>query len=124
MTRLSAIALAGAFGALARYGLGGLIHRLWPDRFPAGTLVVNLLGCFLLGYLATLTMERWPVGPTLRAALLVGFLGAFTTFSTFGLDSLNLLRDGAMGRGVLNILLSVGLGILLAWAGVFAALRT
>ena len=124
MTRLSAIALAGAAGALARYGLTGLVHRFSADRFPAGTLLVNLIGCFLLGYLATLTVERWPVSATVRTALLVGFLGAFTTFSTFGMDSLNLVRDGALGRGVLNIVLSVGLGILLAWAGMIAALRS
>ena len=123
MIRLLAIAGAGALGALARYGLSGTTQRLFPAGFPGGTLVVNLLGCFLLGLLATLGLERLTLSPTTRTALLVGFLGSFTTFSTFGFESLTLLREGDPARAGLNILLSVGLGIAACWAGVVLAAK-
>ena len=123
MTRIMAIAAAGALGAVARYGLAGLVHR-WSDlRFPVGTLAVNVLGCFLLGLLASLSLERWSVGPTTRAALLVGLLGAFTTFSAFSYETLVLMREGTIWRAALNVGLSVLLCLLAAWAGVAAAAR-
>ncbi len=123
MTRIMAIAAAGALGAVARYGLAGLVHRWSGLRFPVGTLAVNVLGCFLLGLLASLTLVRWPVGPTLRAALLVGLLGAFTTFSAFSFETLTLLREGPLWRAALNVGLSVLLCLLAAWGGVTLAAR-
>ncbi len=117
MIRLLAVAAAGALGALARYGLSGLVHRWAGPSFPWGTLVVNLLGCFLLGLLATLSVERWTLSATSRAAVLIGFLGAFTTFSTFSWETLQLLREGAVARALLNAAGSVLLGLVAAWAG-------
>ena len=118
MTRLLAIALAGALGALARYGLAGLVQRWAGPRFPLGTLTVNVLGCLLLGWLATLTLDRWSLTPTARTAVLVGFLGAFTTFSTFGYETLALLREGALWRAGLNMGASLLLGLAACVAGV------
>ena len=123
MIRVLAIAVAGALGALARYGLSGLSQRWFPASFPGGTLVVNLVGCFLLGLLATVTLERLTLSPTTRTAVLVGFLGAFTTFSTFGWETLQLLRDGDLLRAGLNVALSVVVGIAACWAGVMVGVR-
>lgn len=123
MIRLLAIAGAGALGALARYGLSGAAQRWFPTGFPGGTLVVNIVGCFLLGLLATLGLERLTISPTTRTAVLVGFLGAFTTFSTFGYETLALMREGDMARAGLNVALSVGLGIAACWAGVVVATK-
>ncbi|MBC8426022.1 fluoride efflux transporter CrcB [bacterium] len=123
MTRIMAIAAAGALGAVARYGIAGLVHRYAGLRFPVGTLAVNVLGCFLLGLLASLSLERWSVGPTTRAALLVGLLGAFTTFSAFSYETLVLMREGTIWRAALNVGLSVLLCLAAAWGGVAAAAR-
>ena len=107
-------------GAIARYGLSGLAQRITPS-FPLGTLLVNLLGSFLLGFLATLFIERVMVSAELRLFALIGFLGAFTTYSTFSLESLNLVRSGEWGFVILYVggnfiggLLAVGLGVMLA----------
>ncbi len=123
MIRLLAIAGAGALGALARYGLSGLVQRWSGSNFPAGTLTVNLVGCFLLGLLATLAAERWTLSPTSRAAVLIGFLGAFTTFSTFSWETLALLRGGDVPRALLNVAASLGLGLVAAWGGYVLASR-
>jgi len=123
MTRILAIALAGAFGAVARYGLSGVVQRFAGPRFPLGTLTVNVLGCFLLGLLATYSLDRWSISPTTRTALLIGFLGAFTTFSTFSYETLALMREGAVWRAALNVLLSVVVCLAACWAGVTVASR-
>ncbi len=121
MTRISAVAFAGAMGALVRWAMVSAAGRWLPAGFPAGTLVVNIIGCFLLGLLATLGFERLPLSSVTRTAVLVGFLGAFTTFSTFGWETLQLLREGDAVRAGLNVLLSVGVGIVAVWAGVVVA---
>ena len=123
MTRILAIALAGALGAVARYGLSGLVQLWAGPRFPLGTLTVNVLGCFLLGLLATYSLDRWSISPTTRTALLIGFLGAFTTFSTFSYETLALMREGAVWRAALNVLLSVVVCMAACWAGVTVASR-
>jgi len=92
-----AIAVAGAFGALARYGLEGLVSRRAPGAFPWGTFVVNISGAFALGLIFTVLTERLTVDPWLRSALTIGFLGAYTTFSTLSFESYRLLSDGAIG---------------------------
>src|SRR3990172_253106 len=79
--KLALLALAGSLGTLARYGLAGLVHRYDGASFPWGTLAVNVTGCFLVGLLAALFESRWPVTGETRVILLVGFMGAFTTFS-------------------------------------------
>jgi fluoride exporter len=86
MTKLLLIALAGALGTLARYGLTLGLSRAWGDRFPWGTLTVNLVGCALFGFVLALFRERARIGPEAATVLLVGFMGAFTTFSSFVAD--------------------------------------
>lgn len=115
--QLVLIAIAGALGALARYGVGRIAQPLGGAVFPASTLVVNLTGAFLLGFLATFLLERTTVSSELRAALTIGFLGAYTTFSTFSLETLALLEDGEWAYALANVGVSVVAGILCVWAG-------
>ena len=117
LPRLLLIGLAGFVGTLARYWLSGWTARRFGETFPAGTLIVNLLGCFLAGLMAYLMFERFVVSPTTRTVLLIGLLGGFTTFSSFGLQSFNLLRDGEVGLALANILVSNTVGIFMVWLG-------
>lgn len=110
------IALGGAGGALLRYGVGR-VAQLGGISFPTGTLVVNLTGAFALGFLATFLLERTTVPPELRLGLTIGVLGAYTTFSTFSLETLTLLNDGEWAFALLNVAASVTGSVLLAWAG-------
>jgi CrcB protein len=114
------IAVAGAFGALARYGLEGAVSRRWPGAFPWGTFVVNVSGSFLLGLLFVLLTDRLTVDPWLRSTLTIGLLGAYTTFSTLSLESYRLLEDGAVGLALANMLGSVGAGLLAVYLGIVA----
>lgn len=114
------IALGGAFGALLRYGVSGLTHRLAGASFPWGTLAVNLLGCLLIGFLWAFS-EKVQLSPGVRLLVFTGVLGAFTTFSTFGLESFNLFREGEVGRGIVNILASNVLGLGCVFLGFIAA---
>lgn len=117
MTRLLLIAVAGAAGTLARYGLSTWVRGLSASSFPWGTLAVNALGCFLFGIILTLVRERGVIESDTANILMVGFLGAFTTFATFAFESGVYLRAGAMGSMVLNIMLNVVLGLALFLAG-------
>ena len=118
-----AIAVAGALGALCRWGLTAAVQRVLPGVFPWGTFVVNVIGCFLLGWLSTLLVDRLDWNLAVRTAVLSGFLGAFTTFSTFSLDTLELVRTGHVTKAILNVMLSVGIGLFAVWIGVRAAGR-
>jgi CrcB protein len=111
------IGLAGLLGTLSRYWLAGLVARRYGETFPTATLLVNLLGCFLAGLLFYLLQERFRVGDPLQAILMVGFLGGFTTFSAYGLQTFTMLRDGAFALAALYLLLSNAVGLLLVWAG-------
>ena len=104
------LAVGGAAGTIARYVLGGVVYQFLGTGFPYGTLVVNLTGCLLIGFLATVAEEKFLLGPSARILLMIGFLGAFTTFSTFILESANLIRDGEALRAFANVLASVVLG--------------
>lgn len=93
MQKLLLIALAGSIGTLARYGLSGFVQSLCGKVFPWGTVAVNLLGCLLFGLIWSALEERWPTSGETRMIILVGFMGAFTTFSTFVFEAEELLRD-------------------------------
>jgi CrcB protein len=114
------IGVAGFFGAVARYQLDSLVTRLHRGDFPWGTLVVNVSGCFLLGLCFTLSSVRLDADPDLRASVTVGFIGAYTTFSTFSLQAVRLTEDGAVGMATGYVAASVVVGLLAAWAGMAA----
>lgn len=120
MLQVAAIAAGGALGALLRYWVSLGVHHLAGRGFPYGTLTVNVLGSLLMGILYVLLLERLASGSATRGFLLVGVLGAFTTFSTFSIETLNLIQSGETARAALNIVLSVvlcigaaGIGLLL-----------
>jgi len=115
-----AIAGGGAVGALLRFWMSNGVYALLGRSFPYGTLAVNLTGSLLMGILYVLLLEKLALGPMARAALLVGLLGAFTTFSTFTMETINLVEAGEMMRAVLNVALSVALCIGATWVGVLA----
>jgi CrcB protein len=117
LTRLLLIAAAGAAGTLARYGLSSCVRSLSTSTFPWGTLAVNALGCLLFGIILTLVRERGVIESDTANILMVGFLGAFTTFATFAFESGDYLRSGAIASMLLNILLNVVLGMALFLAG-------
>ena len=117
MSKLLLIGLAGFIGTLSRYWMSGVVARRYGETFPMGTLAVNLLGCFLVGLLFYLLEERFLINQIARTAVLIGFLGGFTTFSSFGLQTFTLVQDGEFGLGVLNITASNFIGLLLVWAG-------
>lgn len=108
----------GVAGTLARYVLSGIVYGVAGTGFPYGTLAVNLIGCFLIGLLAVLSEEKFFLGPNARLLLMAGFCGAFTTFSTFMLETANLMKDGEMWRAFLNVLLSVVAGFIVFRLGV------
>lgn len=110
MVKLFLIALGGALGALLRYAISGLALRILGPGFPWGTLAANLLGCFLIGLFWSLS-DRVTLPPRTGPFLFIGLLGAFTTFSTYGLESIHLLRDGEVLRGLTNIAASNVLGL-------------
>ncbi len=120
LSKVISVGFGGFLGAVGRYWLSGLAQRL-SDRFPLGTLSVNLLGSFILGLLATLFLEKMIVSQEIRLFLLVGLLGAFTTYSTFSLETLNLLRSGEWMFAGLNILANITGTLLAVWIGVSIA---
>jgi len=113
-----AIAGGGALGALGRFWVSNGVHRLLGRDFPWGTLTVNSLGSFLMGLLFVLFIDRLATGPEVRGAILVGFLGAFTTFSTFSMETLSLIEDGSLVRAFLNVGMSVLICLLACWVGI------
>jgi CrcB protein len=113
-----AIAAGGALGALLRFGSSTAMHRWLGQGFPYGTLFVNVTGSFLMGFLYMLLTSRMEVAVPWRAFFLVGLLGAFTTFSTFSMDTLQLLEKDMWLKAVLNVLSNVIVCLAAAWAGV------
>jgi len=123
LSKILLVGLGGFLGAVARYGLAGLVQDHVGASFPAGTLAVNLLGCLLMGGLMFVVSERQLLSPESRLLLLIGLLGSFTTLSTVGYETFDLLREGQLAMAVLNAganflfgILGVGLG----WAAASA----
>ncbi len=116
--RLTLIAIFGAVGTLARYGLQGLVQIRTASTFPWGTLLVNLSGCFLLGLIGQFTLNRMVISPDWRVAIAVGFLGGYTTFSSFGWETAKILEDGEWLRASAYVGASVVAGLLLSVAGI------
>lgn len=116
MFSLVYIAIGGAAGALLRYSVSGITYKYFDGFLPWGTLAVNMIGCFAIGFLWQI-FEVIGGSPNARAFIFIGILGAFTTFSTFGLESFNLFREGQAGYALINMVLSNVLGLGLVFAG-------
>lgn len=113
----AAVALGGALGALSRFGISLAMLRLFPGAFAVPTLIINLLGCLAIGVLYGLWLNRPELSPVLQQGLMIGFLGAFTTFSAFSLDAWRLLENGQSLLALGYVLLSVCLCLTATWAG-------
>ncbi len=118
MRHLLAIAAGGAVGASLRWLLAGVVQRATNGAFPWGTFVVNALGSFLLGFLFVYLIERSTVGELWRLAVTIGFLGAFTTFSTYSLESVRLMQQGVFVLAAANVLGQALVCFVLSWLGV------
>jgi len=118
MESIIAIAIGGALGALSRYGLGLWVSSKWDHGFPLGTFIINITGAFLLGFLNILFVEKLTVSPLWRLGIGIGFLGAYTTFSTFSYEAIMLFEGGSFVTAGLYTLLSVGIGFAGAALGV------
>ena len=118
MRTVVAIAVAGAAGALARYGLDGFVARRASGAFPWGTFVVNVSGAFVLGFVFTVMTEQLTTAPWLRAGVTIGFLGAYTTFSTLSLETYRLLESRSLALAFANIVGSAAAGLLALYGGV------
>lgn len=112
-----AVAAGGVVGTLIRFGVSTWVSAQWPKHFYLATLVVNVVGCLLIGYLYATFLQRPDLSPELRSGLIIGFLGALTTFSSFSLDGLRLLESGQAATAFSYIGVSVLGGLLAAWAG-------
>lgn len=121
MNQALAIATGGALGALLRYWTSLAVHSRLGAGFPYGTLTVNVVGSLLMGFLYIWFVDRLAMGPAVRGFLFIGVLGAFTTFSTFSLETLNLIESGQPGKAVLNVAISVLVCVTAAGLGVLAA---
>ena len=117
MQRLIFIGVAGLLGTVARFGVSEIASKRLGTTFPVGTLIVNVVGCFLAGILFYALQERSSVSETVRLAVMVGFLGGFTTFSAFGVQTFALLKNGEIVLGLLNVAVSNLVGIAVVWIG-------
>ncbi len=116
-----AIAIGGIFGCWARYYMTNLIQTIFGRDFPYATLSINVLGSFLMGFFFVLTLDRLVISSYIRVGVLTGFIGGFTTFSTFAMETLLLAEHGNAGKAVVYIALSVGLGMAAAVGGAYIA---
>jgi fluoride exporter len=113
------IFIGSGIGGLTRYGVANLIYYLFGRHFPLGTLIVNISGSLLMGFLFVLILDRAnQIAPHLRALLLIGFLGGYTTFSSFSIETVNLFENGEIVSAMMNIVLSVVLCLSATWVGI------
>jgi fluoride exporter len=118
MEKILAVVIGGGLGALCRWLVSGFVQNRIESFFPWGTFVVNITGCFVMGLLWNL-FETVPVSAAVRLFFITGVLGGYTTFSSFGIETINLMRDNEMARAMMNILLSNVIGIIAVFAGIF-----
>lgn len=123
LTRILSVAVGGAFGAVARYLINVSPLANWFEKFPFPTFFINITGSFLIGFLLILFTDKFDVGENLRFAVIVGFLGAFTTFSTFEMEIFGLIREKYFLTAFLYLFLSVLVGFIGVLAGVWLAKR-
>ncbi|MHC4777840.1 MAG: fluoride efflux transporter CrcB [Planctomycetota bacterium] len=123
MLKLLVIGLGGFLGALARYGLSALVQRFSSSPFPAGTFIVNAMGCLLMGALMCLVEERRAIGPETRLFLQIGLLGSFTTFSSVGYETFAFLRAGDYRMALVNAGANLLLGLAAVAVGWFSVKR-
>jgi CrcB protein len=123
MARVFWIGLAGALGTIARYGVGVCAGRALGTGFPYGTLIVNVLGCFLIALVSELALSTAVISPTLKLTLTTGFMGGFTTYSSFNNETTGLLRERAWAVGLLNVGVTLGACFLAGLLGLALARR-
>ena len=116
-----AIAIGGVLGCWARYAMTNLVQAIYGREFPYATLSINLLACFMMGFLFEETLERLTISPVLRVGILTGFIGGFSTFSTFAMETLLLAEQGEPARSLLYVLLSIVFGLAAVTGGVYIA---
>lgn len=117
MDKWAGLVAGSVAGGVARYVLAGIVYQALGTRFPYGTLIVNLVGCFLIGVLNSLAEVKFLLGPNARVLLMIGFCGAFTTLSTLMLETSNLMKDGETARALANVAATIILGFLLFRVG-------
>jgi len=120
MSKYLMVGIGGFLGAIARFWLGGYVSAKMGTRFPYGTFIINCTGSFFIGFVITMLAERTHWSPNWRYLIPIGFIGAYTTFSTFEYETFRVIQDGEMLVAFLNIVLSVIVGFLAVWLGVIA----
>ena len=120
MLRYVMIAIGGAIGAIARFWVAAYVGQRMGTRFPYGTFLINISGSFLIGLIMTVLTERTHLSPNWRYLIPIGFIGAYTTFSTFEFETLRAMQDGQFIGGAMNVVASVLVGFLMVWLGVLA----
>ena len=123
MIRYLLVVIGGGAGALARYVGASAIMTRFGGKFPLGTLVINVTGSFLIGFLMTILTERFKLDPNWRLLLVVGFLGGYTTFSSFEWETYTAVREGALWTGMFNVVSSIVVGYVAVWLGAMLARR-
>lgn len=121
MIKILFIGLGGAIGAISRYLLSGWFQSKYDSLFPLGTFMVNMIGTFLLGFLFVLFTEKYLLNSTLRSVITIGILGAFTTYSTFSIETINLIEISMWKSAILNVVLSIFVGLIFGWLGIMLA---